>query len=154
MRRFFAALVFLLFAVTAFAQTRTIAPSAPTAFKNGTINFTCTANCGTGGTWSCSGCAGSINSSTGAYPAQASITAQQQLAAARFFLHSAHRFFVARLSFLLVTAEGGRFLPSGLPELFIGRRDRRARIEWPPQLQRPSESQIDQAADLVRPKSE
>jgi hypothetical protein len=80
MRGFFAALAFLLFAVTAFAQTPTISPSAPTAFKNGTINFTCTSNCGTGGTWSCSRCAGSINPSTGVYTAPAVIKAQQQLA--------------------------------------------------------------------------
>ena len=80
MRRFFTALIFLLFAVTAFAQTPTISPSAPAAFKNGTISFTCTANCGTGGTWSCSGCAGSIDPSTGVYTAPAAIKAQQQLA--------------------------------------------------------------------------
>ena len=80
MRRFFAALVFLLFVVTAFAQTPTISPSTPTAFKSAKINFTCTANCGTGGTWSCSGCAGSIDPSTGVYTAPAAIKAQQQLA--------------------------------------------------------------------------
>jgi len=80
MRGFFATLAFLLFAVTAFAQTPTISPSSPTAFKNGMINFTCTANCGTGGTWSCPGCAGSINPSTGVYTAPAVIKAQQQLA--------------------------------------------------------------------------
>jgi hypothetical protein len=80
MRTFFATLVFLVFVVTVFAQTPAISPSAPKAFKNGTINFTCTANCGAGVTWSCSGCAGSIDPSTGVYTAPASIKAQQQLA--------------------------------------------------------------------------
>lgn len=37
-------------------------------------------------------------------------------ATAFFFRQSAQRFFVARLSFLLVAAEWGRFRPSGLPE--------------------------------------
>jgi hypothetical protein len=33
-----------------------------------------------------------------------------------FLRHSAHRFLVARLSFLLVEVAWGRFRPSGLPE--------------------------------------
>src|SRR5215475_7802317 len=63
-----------------YAQAPVISPATPVVNQGRTISFTCTANCGTGGTWSCSGCAGSINSSTGVYTAPASIKAQQQLA--------------------------------------------------------------------------
>ena len=55
----------------------TISPAAPVVLEGGTQTFTCTANCGTGGAWTCSGCAGSINSSTGVYTAPSSVTNQQ-----------------------------------------------------------------------------
>lgn len=75
------ALCCLLFcgALAAQAQTPTISPLNPAVNQGTNQTFTCTANCGTGGTWSCSGCAGSIVAGTGVYTAPASVTPQQSL---------------------------------------------------------------------------
>jgi len=54
-----------------------ISPATPTVNQGATTTFTCGSNCGTGGTWSCDGCAGTINPSTGAYTAPATVTPQQ-----------------------------------------------------------------------------
>jgi hypothetical protein len=61
------------------AQTPTISPLNPAVNQGATQTFTVTANPGTGGTWTCTSCAGSINSSTGVYTAPSSVTAQQSL---------------------------------------------------------------------------
>src|SRR5215469_12402921 len=72
-------LLFLAFTFVASAQTPTISPLNPPVNEGGTQTFSCTANCGTGGTWSCSGCAGGINSSTGVYTAPATVTSKQSV---------------------------------------------------------------------------
>src|SRR5208283_3067191 len=55
----------------------TISPAAPVVNQGAQVTFSCTANCGTSPVWSCSGCAGSINSGTGVYTAPATVTPQQ-----------------------------------------------------------------------------
>jgi len=66
--------------VSSFAQSPTISPRYPAVKQGSTIAFKCVSKCGTGGTWSCSGCAGSINSSTGIYTAPSAVEAQQSIA--------------------------------------------------------------------------
>lgn len=68
-------LIIGLLTVGAMAQP-VISPLTPAPFQGQTTQFTCTSNCGTGGTWSVSG-AGSINSSSGLYTAPASVKAAQ-----------------------------------------------------------------------------
>lgn len=65
----------------AFAQAPTISPLTPLATPGGsTVAFSCTANCGSGGTWSCgAGCTGSIVAGTGVYTPPATLAANQSL---------------------------------------------------------------------------
>ena len=67
----------LFFCLSAYGQAPVISPSVPVVNQGGTLNFSCTSNCGTGGSWSCSGCAGSINSGTGVYTAPSSVMNKQ-----------------------------------------------------------------------------
>jgi hypothetical protein len=57
----------------------TVSPTNPVLNQGGSVTFSCVSNCGTGGTWSCSGCAGSIDSTTGVYTAPATVTAKQSV---------------------------------------------------------------------------
>jgi hypothetical protein len=71
---------------SALAQAPVLSPAIPVVNQGGTISFSCSSNCGTGGTWSVSGtnstggtvaAAGSINSGTGVYTAPNTVNAQQ-----------------------------------------------------------------------------
>jgi len=68
-------------AVTVVAQTPTISPINPVVQPGGTQTFSCSSNCGTGGTFTCANvsnggtCFGSINSGTGVYTAPATYAA-------------------------------------------------------------------------------
>jgi hypothetical protein len=53
-----------------------ISPSVPTINQGTSTTFVCVSNCGTGGTWSCVGCAGNIDSSTGVYTAPETVNTQ------------------------------------------------------------------------------
>lgn len=64
---------FFLFTTLAFGQASPISPTTPVANQGATVQFTDSDT----GTWSCPGCAGSINSGTGLYTAPASVTNQQ-----------------------------------------------------------------------------
>ena len=80
MRRFLLILGFLLCAGVSHAQTPVISPVNPVGTPGGaTIQFTVTANPGTGPSWSCTTCLGSINSSTGVYTPPATLAAPQSL---------------------------------------------------------------------------
>jgi hypothetical protein len=61
------------------AQSPVISPLNPVVNQGESTTLSCTSNCGTGGTWSCSGCAGSINSTTGVYTAPATVNAKQSV---------------------------------------------------------------------------
>lgn len=75
--RWLSLLMGLLFAGAVSAQV-TITPStAPSVNASGTTTFTASVVEGGGVTWSCPGCAGSINSSTGVYTAPSTIHSQQ-----------------------------------------------------------------------------
>jgi hypothetical protein len=61
------------------AEAPLIAPVNPSVNQGDTVGLICTANCGTGGTWSCSGCAGTIEPVTGLYTAPPTVNVQQGL---------------------------------------------------------------------------
>src|ERR1700722_6069766 len=75
--KFLIILAILIFPISIVAQTPVISPTVPVVPQGATQTFTCTSNCGTGGSWSCTGCAGSINPTTGAYMAPASVSNRQ-----------------------------------------------------------------------------
>ena len=68
-----------------------ITPFDPVVAVSGTSAFSCTTNCGSGGTWSCANasnggtCLGSINSGSGVYTAPASLAANQSLGGYQLF---------------------------------------------------------------------
>jgi hypothetical protein len=68
------------FASTVSAQVTINQTTAPVVTANGTTTFTASVVEGGGVTWSCPGCAGSINSSTGVYTAPATIHTQNSYA--------------------------------------------------------------------------
>jgi hypothetical protein len=53
-----------------------ISPSVPAVNQGASTAFSCVSNCGTGGTWSCVGCAGNIDASTGVYTAPPTVNSQ------------------------------------------------------------------------------
>lgn len=74
----------MLAAVSASAQTPTISPLNPVVALSGTVQINCTANCGSGGTFTCANtsnggaCFGSV-SSAGLYTAPATLAANQSI---------------------------------------------------------------------------
>jgi hypothetical protein len=85
-----------------------ISPSFPVVKQGASITFTCVSNCGTGGTWSCPGCAGSIDSSTGVYTAPATVTAKQS--AGGYQLLPNNHIFNTRIDSLPVNADSATWI--------------------------------------------
>lgn len=93
---------FCFLAIPASAQG-TLSPAVPVANQGATIQFSCTANCGTSPVWTCPGCAGGINSSTGLYTAPATITPQQSIGG--FQLHPNNHVYNTRIDSLALRSD-------------------------------------------------
>lgn len=103
----FAVLLFT-FGISVRAQV-TISPATSRVVNQGqTFTFTATVAGGGGVTWSCPGCRGSINPSTGAYTAPASVKAQQSYGGLQLLPND--HIFNTRIDSLPVNANSGTWI--------------------------------------------
>ncbi|MGH9678800.1 MAG: Ig domain-containing protein, partial [Candidatus Acidiferrales bacterium] len=104
------------------ANAPVIGPAIPVVNQGASLTFTCTANCGTGGTWSVSGtdsrgnpatAAGSIDPATGVYTAPSRVTAQQSYGG--YQLLPNNHIFNTRIDSLPVSSGGSKLTIAASP---------------------------------------